>query len=69
MARTKQPIVKTKVFNVPMTYEMCQTIEFAIELGRLKAIDERREDLDSLFSKTYLKFIDTYRKAYKNGTH
>ena len=48
-----------------MTYELCQTIEFAMELGRLKAIDKEREDLDSLFSKAYLKFIDTYRKAYK----
>ena len=65
MARTKKIIDKSKVFNVPMTYELCQTIEFAMELGRLKAIDKEREDLDSLFSKAYLKFIDTYRKAYK----
>tara|TARA_R100000388_G_C7172870_1_gene124800 strand:+ start:280 stop:390 length:111 start_codon:yes stop_codon:yes gene_type:complete len=36
-----------------------------MELGRLKAIDKDREDLDKLFSEAYLKFIDTYRKAYK----
>ena len=65
MGRSKKPIDKTKVFNVPMTYELCQTIEFAMELGRLKAIDKDREDLDKLFSEAYLKFIDTYRKAYK----
>ncbi len=65
MRRPKKPIDKTKVFNVPMTYELCQTIEFAMELGRMKAIDANREDLDSMFSKAYLKFIDTYRKAYK----
>ena len=65
MGRTKKIIYKKKVFNVPLTYELCQTIEFAMELGRMKAIDKDREDLDSLFSKAYLKFIDTYRKAYK----
>ena len=48
-----------------MTYELCQTIEFAMELGRLKAIDKGRDDLDDQFSKAYLKFINTYRKAYK----
>ena len=31
----------------------------------MKAIDKDREDLDSLFSEAYLKFINTYRKAYK----
>jgi len=65
MGRQKKPIDKTKVFNVPLTYEQCQTIEFAMELGRLKAIDKGRDDLDDLFSKTYLNFIDSYRKAYK----
>ena len=65
MGRTKKIIDKKKVFNVRLTYELCQTIEFAMELGRMKAIDKDREDLDSLFSKAYLKFIDTYRKAYK----
>ena len=65
MGRTKKIIDKKKVFTVPLTYELCQTIEFAMELGRMKAIDKDREDLDSLFSKAYLKFIDTYRKAYK----
>ena len=65
MGRTKRLIDKTKVFNVPLTYEQCQTIEFAMELGRLKAIDKGRDDLDDLFSKTYLNFIDSYRKAYK----
>ena len=57
MGRTKKLIDKTKVFNVPLTYEQCQTIEFAMELGRLKAIDKGRDDLDDLFSKTYLNFI------------
>ncbi len=61
----KKIIDKAKVFDVPMTYELCQTIEFAMELGRLKAIDKDRDDLDKLFSEAYLKFIDTYRKAYK----
>ena len=65
MRRTKKLIDKTKVFNVPLTYEQCQTIEFAMELGRLKAIDKGRDDLDDLFSKTYLNFINSYRKAYK----
>jgi len=65
MGRTKKPIDKTKVFNVPLTYEQCQTIEFAMELGRLKAIDKGRDDLDDLFSNTYLNFIDSYRKASK----
>jgi len=65
MGRTKKSIDKTKVFNVPLTYEQCQTIEFAMELGRLKAIDKGRDDLDDLFSKAYLKFINSYRKAYK----
>ena len=65
MGRTKRLIDKTKVFNVPLTYEQCQTIEFAMELSRLKAIDKGRDDLDDLFSKTYLNFIDSYRKAYK----
>ena len=65
MGRIKKPINKTKVFNVPLTYEQCQTIEFAMELGRLKAIDKGRDDLDDLFSKTYLNFINSYRKAYK----
>ena len=65
MGRIKKIIDKKKVFNVPLTYELCQTIEFAMELGRLKAIDKDRDDLDELFSKTYYKFIDTYRKAYK----
>jgi len=65
MGRTKKLIDKTKVFNVPLTYEQCQTIEFAMELGRLKAIDKGRDDLDDLFSKTYLNFINSYRKAYK----
>ena len=65
MGRTKKLIDKTKVFNVPLTYEQCQTIEFAMELGRLKAIDKGRDDLDDLFSKTYLNFINLYRKACK----
>tara|TARA_R100000388_G_scaffold79212_1_gene57886 strand:+ start:428 stop:625 length:198 start_codon:yes stop_codon:yes gene_type:complete len=65
MGKTKKLIDKTKVFNVPLTYEQCQTIEFAMELGRLKAIDKGRDDLDDLFSKTYLNFINSYRKAYK----
>ena len=65
MGRTKKTIDKSKVFNVPLTYEQCQTIEFAMELGRLKAIDKGREDLDDLFSKTYFKFKSTYRKAYE----
>ena len=65
MGRTKKLIDKTKVFNVPLTYEQCQTIEFAMELGRLKAMDKGRDDLDDLFSKTYLNFINSYRKAYK----
>ena len=65
MGRIKKPVNKTKVFNVPLTYEQCQTIEFAMELGRLKAIDKGRDDLDDLFSKTYLNFINSYRKAYK----
>ena len=65
MGRIKKIIDKKKVFNVPLTYELCQIIEFAMELGRLKAIDKDRDDLDKLFSKAYLKFIDTYRKAYK----
>ena len=65
MGRTKKLIDKTKLFNVPLTYEQCQTIEFAMELGRLKAIDKGRDDLDDLFSKTYLNFINSYRKAYK----
>ena len=65
MGRTKKPIDKTKVFNVPMTYEQCETIAFAMGLGRMKAIDTNRFDLDDLFGKAYLKFIDTYRKAYK----
>ena len=61
----KKIIDKTKVFDVPMTIELCQTIEFAMELGRLKAIDKGRDDLDDQFKKAYLKFIDIYRKAYK----
>ena len=65
MGRTKKPIDKSKVFNVPMTYEQCETIAFAMGLGRMKAIDTNRFDLDDLFGKAYLKFIDTYRKAYK----
>ena len=48
-------------FNEPVQV----SIEFAMELGRMKAIDKDREDLDSLFSEAYLKFINTYRKAYK----
>tara|TARA_R100000773_G_scaffold10334_1_gene9592 strand:- start:238 stop:450 length:213 start_codon:yes stop_codon:yes gene_type:complete len=65
MGRPKKPIDKTKVFNVPMTYELCETICFAISLGRMKAIDTDRFDLDDQFGKVYLKFIDSYRKAYK----
>ena len=65
MGRTKKPIDKTKVFNVPMTYEQCETIAFAMGLGRMKAIDTNRLDLDDLFGKDYLIFIDTYRKAYE----
>ena len=65
MGRTKKLIDKTKVFNVPLTYEQCQTIEVAMELGRLKAIDKGRDYLDDLFSKTYLNFINLYRKACK----
>ena len=49
MGRTKKIIDKKKVFNVPLTYELCQTIEFAMELGRMKAIDTNRFDLDDLF--------------------
>ena len=65
MGRTKKPIDKTKVFNVPMTYEQCEPIALATGLGRMKAIDTNRLDLDDLFGKAYLKFIDTYRKAYE----
>ena len=65
MGRTKKPIDKTKVFNVPMTYEQCETIAFAMGLGRLKAIDTNRFDLDDLFGEVYLKFLNLYRKAYK----
>ena len=65
MGRTKKPIDKTKVFYIPMTYEQCETIAFAMGLGRMKAIDTNRFDLDDLFGKAYLKFIDTYRKAYE----
>ena len=65
MGRTKKPIDKSKVFDVPMTYEQSETIAFAMGLGRMKAIDTNRFDLDDLFEKAYLKFIDTYRKAYK----
>ncbi len=56
---------KTRVFNVPLTYEQCETIAFAMSLGRLKAIDTNRSDLDDKFGKAYLKFVDTYRKSYK----
>ena len=63
--RRKKIINKTKVFDVPMTYELCETIASAISLGRLKAIDTDRLDLDDKFGEAYLKFIDTYRKAYK----
>jgi|TARA_A100001391_G_scaffold183644_1_gene150992 hypothetical protein len=65
MGRTKKPIDKTKVFDVPMTYEQCETIAFAIGLGRMKAIDSDRFDLDDLFGKAYLNFINSYRKACK----
>ena len=65
MGRIKKPINKTKVFNIPMTYEQCETIAFAISLGRMKAIDSDRFDLDDLFGKAYLNFINSYRKAYK----
>ncbi len=65
MGRIKKPINKTKVFNLPMTYEQCETIAFAISLGRMKAIDSDRFDLDDLFGKAYLNFIDSYRKACK----
>ena len=65
MGRTKKIIDKTKVFNVPLTYEQCETIAFAIGLGRMKAIDTNRFDLDDLFGEAYLKFIHTYRKACK----
>ena len=65
MGRIKKPINKTKVFNLPMTYEQCETIAFAISLGRMKAIDSDRFDLDDLFGKAYLNFINSYRKAYK----
>ena len=65
MGRQKKPIDKTKVFDVPMTYEQCETIAFAIGLGRMKAIDTNRFDLDDLFGEAYLEFIDKYRKAYK----
>ena len=65
MGRTKKISDKTKVFNVPLTYEQCETIAFAIGLGRMKAIDTNRFDLDDLFGEAYLKFIDTYSKAYK----
>ena len=68
MGRIKKPIDKTKVFNVPMTYELCETICFAINLGRMKAIDTDRFDLDDQFGEVYLKFIDAYRKAYKSKT-
>ena len=61
----KKIINKTKVFDVPMTYELCETIASAISLGRLKAIDQDRFDLNEKYGKAYLKFIDTYRRAYK----
>ena len=47
------------------TFEQCETIAFAIGLGRMKAIDTNRFDLDDLFGEAYLKFIHTYRKACK----
>ena len=61
----KKIINKTKFFDVPMTYELCETIASAISLGRLKAIDEDRLDLDEKYGEAYLKFVDTYRRAYK----
>ena len=61
----KKIINKTKVFDVPMTYELCETIASAISLGRLKAIDQDRLDLDEKYGEAYLKFVDTYRRAYK----
>ena len=63
--RRKKIINKTKVFDVPMTYELCETIASAISLGRLKAIDQDRLDLDEKYGEAYLKFVDTYRRAYK----
>ena len=49
----KKIIDKTKVFDVPMTYELCETIASAITLGRLKAIDTDRLDLDDKYGEAY----------------
>ena len=65
MRKPKKINYSTRVFNVPLTYEQCETIAFAMSLGRLKAIDTNRSDLDDKFGKAYLKFVDTYRKSYK----
>ena len=65
MRKPKKINYSTRVFNVPLTYELCETIAFAMSLGRLKAINTNRFDLDDKFGKAYLKFVDTYRRAYK----
>ena len=67
MTRTKKIIDKTKPFNLEVNYELCETIAFAMSLGRLQAIDANRFDLNDKFGKAYLKFIDSYRKAYKQN--
>ena len=65
MSRTKKIIDKTKLFEVKLNYEQCETIAFAMSLGRMKAIDLNRFDLDDSFGKAYLEFVDNYQKAYK----